>query len=62
MIIVVDANILFSVLIKGEFTLNLLFLLKQSGFEIISCEVLFEEIEKKKGKDFKIFSIFGIRI
>jgi len=51
--IIVDANVLFSVLIKGEFTLNLLFLLKQSGFEIISCEVLFEEIEKRKGKILK---------
>jgi predicted nucleic acid-binding protein len=46
--LVVDANPIFSALIKGEFTLSFIFWLKQSGFELFTCREVFDEIEGNK--------------
>lgn len=50
MMIVVDANIVFSVLIRGEFTLRLMYLLKRSGFRLVTPEAVFDEIKENKNK------------
>ncbi len=53
MLLVLDANIVFSVLIKSEFILKLIYLLKRSGCKLITPDAVFKEIEENKGKILK---------
>jgi predicted nucleic acid-binding protein len=48
--LLIDANVLFSVLIKGEFTLELLYLLKKAGYRLVTCTFVIDEIEENKEK------------
>lgn len=51
--LVVDANPIFSALMKGEFTLSLIFWLKESGFEFFTCQEVFDEIKENKSQILK---------
>jgi len=50
MLLILDANIVFSALIKGEFTLQLIYLLRRSGYKLVTPKAVLEEIEENKGK------------
>ena len=52
-ILVIDANVLFSALIKGEFTLQLLYSLKNSGYKLVAPKAVLEEIKENKEKILK---------
>jgi predicted nucleic acid-binding protein len=56
MTLIVDANIVFSVLIKGQFTLELIYLLKSAGHELISCKEILDEISDNRAKILKYSS------
>jgi len=49
-ILVVDANIIFSCLIKSGFTLEILKLTKNKGYKLVTPEYVLEEIERRKDK------------
>ena len=49
----IDANVLISALIKGEFTLQLIYFLKNSGYKLVSPEAVLEEIKENKEKILK---------
>ena len=50
MLLILDANIVFSALIKGEFTLRLIYLLRRSGYKLVTPKAVLDEIEENKGK------------
>jgi len=52
-VFVIDANVLISALIKGEFTLQLIYFLKNSGYKLVSPEAVLEEIKENKEKILK---------
>jgi len=52
-VLVIDANVLFSALIKGEFTLQLIYLLKSAGYKLVSPKAVLDEIEENKEKILK---------
>ena len=48
-----DANVLVSALIKGEFTLQLIYSLKNSGYKLKSPKAVLDEIKDNKDKILK---------
>lgn len=50
MFLVVDAEVIFASLIKQGFTLDLIKLLKERGYELVTPEYVFEEIRRKEDK------------
>ena len=58
MFFVIDANIIFSVLIRGEFTLSLLYMLRNAGYKLVTPRIVLEEIEDNKGKILKYSRFF----
>lgn len=50
MLLILDANAVFSALIKGEFTLQLIYLLKRSGYGLATCTAVLDEIGENKEK------------
>ena len=47
---VIDTNVLVSALIKGEFTLQLIYSLKNSEYKLVSPKVVLDEIKDNKEK------------
>ena len=52
-ILVMDANVLVSALIKGEFTLQLIYSLKNSGYKLVAPKAVLDEIKDNKDKILK---------
>ncbi len=50
MLLILDANAVFSALIKGEFTLQLIYLLKRLGYRLVTPKAVLDEIEENKEK------------
>jgi len=50
MFLVVDAEVIFASLIKRGFTLDLIRLLKERGYELVTPEYIFEEVRRKDEK------------
>lgn len=50
MFLVVDAEVVFASLIKRGFTLELVKLLKERGYKLVTPEYIFEEIRRKEEK------------
>jgi len=50
MFLVVDAEVIFASLIKRGFTLDLIRLLKEREYELVTPEYIFEEVRRKEGK------------
>ena len=50
-ILVMDANVLVSALIKGEFTLQLIYSLKNSGYKLVAPKAILDEIKDNKDKN-----------
>ena len=50
MFLVVDAEVIFASLIKRGFTLDLIRLLKERGYELVTPEYIFEEVRRKEEK------------
>jgi len=50
MFLVVDAEVIFASLIKRGFTLDLIRLLKERGYELVTPEYIFEEVRRKEKK------------
>lgn len=50
MFLVVDAEVIFASLIKRGFTLDLMKLLRERGYELVTPEYIFEEVRRKEEK------------
>lgn len=50
MLLVVDAEVIFASLIKRGFTLDLIRLLRERGYELVTPEYIFEEVRRKEEK------------
>ena len=50
MLLVVDAEVIFASLIKRGFTLDLIRLLKEMGYELVTLEYIFKEVKRKEEK------------
>ena len=44
MLLIVDAEVIFASLIKRGFTFNLVKLLQEKGYELVTSEYIFEEV------------------
>lgn len=50
MFLVIDAEVIFASLIKRGFTLDLIKLLKERGYELVTPEYIFEEVRRNEEK------------
>lgn len=50
MLLVVDAEVIFASLIKSGFTLDMIRLLRERGYELVTPEYIFEEVKRKEDK------------
>jgi len=49
-LLIVDAEVIFASLIKRGFTLDLIKLLKEKGYKLVTPEYIFEEVRRKEKK------------